>query len=499
MPNNAVPTLANPNGSINADGTFSENLSADTANFYNCSIQSHVNQSVSYTMAFLEFNDQGQLREPLQWEALKQEIKPQDQSLTVLVYVHGWRHDAHVGDSDVRRFHTLTSLTANYANQAGRAPSKTIGIYIGWRGRVVDEHADHDKASALRDKLAIPTILSRKSASDSIARPIGQHILDIEKLVKGAKLNAANRKLIVYGHSLGGNIVIQGLSETLVSRIGTPKKDESIRGVGDLVVLLNPASQARHFFAVQQAAFSTKLPDYSSPFVVSLTAAKYFDRLTKERADWDTAVGEYLPIAHKVLTLSTGQLQDIQSIGNYLPFQILAGSPTQTISSSIYGVSHEIEFDAKADTKTSYSLAGKSSGSTTPRCTREPNFMSLQKPANASPASQLIVGWDTELFLDKPDKSGEIEVNIRQGVARNRCRGNPENEAQVAQCRSIANDSGIELNVKQRVQIPNIGSATSPVWNAAVHPNVIEEHGGYLSHTLWCVLNRFALDRKPTP
>jgi hypothetical protein len=495
-PGDAVPTLANPNGSINADGTFSENLSTDTANFYNCSIQSHVNQSVTYSMAFLEFNDQGQLREPLQWEALKHELTaPTNQSLTVLVYVHGWRHDAHVGDSDVRRFHTLTSLTANYANQDGRKPSKTIGIYIGWRGRVIDEHADHEKTSPLRDGMAIPTILSRKPASDSIAKPIGQQILDIEKLVKGAKLDASHRKLIVYGHSLGGNIVIQGLSETIAKRISEPEPGQPIGGVGDLVVLLNPASQARHFFTVQQSAFSTKLPEYSSPYVVSLTAAKYYDRLTKERADWDTAVGKYLPIAHTVLSLNTGQLQDIQSIGNYLPYQVLAGSPTQTISSSVYGVSHEIEFDNSANSKTSYSLAGKNLGGVTPHCPRDTNFMRWTKSSKQSESSPLSKGWNAHLLLDKPDKNGKIQVNIRQGAARHRCRGNPIDEEQTKQCRTIATDSGIDIEPEQRVQIPHIGPAWSPVWNAAVHSNVIEEHGGYLSHTLWCVLNRFALDR----
>jgi hypothetical protein len=234
----------------------------------------------------------------------------------------------------VRRFHTLTSLTANYANQKDRKPSKTIGIYVGWRGRMVDEHADHDKASNLHDGMAISTILSRKSASDSIARPIGQQILEIEKLVKGANLDDVNRKLIVYGHSLGGNIVIQGLSETLARRIGKPKEDGTIRGVGDLVVLLNPASQARHFFAVQQAAINSTPKALSSPVVVSLTASKYYNVLADHSSQWDTAVGKYLPLAHQIFSAFQGQPEDIQSIGNYLPIRVMQGSPSATISSA---------------------------------------------------------------------------------------------------------------------------------------------------------------------
>lgn len=536
-PGNAVPTLADPNGSISGKhkDEFAENISADTANFYNCAIQSHINQSVSYTMAFLEFNDQGQLREPLQWKALEHELKSTTtQSLTVLVYVHGWRHDAHVGDSDVKRFHTLTSLTANYANQADRNPSKitnkTIGIYIGWRGRVVDEHADHGDANKLHDAMAIPTILSRKPASDSIAKPIGQQILAIEKLVKGDHLDAANRKLIVYGHSLGGNIVIQGLSETLASRIGKPLKDGSIRGVGDLVVLLNPASEARNFTDVQAAAIASKSKAFTSPVVVSLTASKYFDVVARSSSKWDTAVGQHLVWAHRFFSAFLGSPKNIQSIGNFLPITVMQGSPSVVVSSFNTGVSHEIEIDKGPDTKTSYKLAGKPPVNTHPQCPTEAKFMAWQNAScitathiqTTTTSAQLLgptastitatVGWDTALKLqigtDKPkpdswlklpnpatDEINPVRVNIRQGVARHICTHQTKD---LKLCRDVAEAAGIDVEKDEFVKIPNIGPAWSPVWNAAVHSNVIAEHGGYLSHTLWCVLNRFALDR-PDP
>jgi hypothetical protein len=59
--------------------------------------------------------------------------------------------------------------------------------------------------------------------------------------------------------------------------------------------------------------------------------------------------------------------------------------------------------------------------------------------------------------------------------------------------RGAAADAGIDITPDRYVRIPIIGQACMPVWNAAVHSNTIEDHGGYLSHTLWCVSNRFAL------
>ena len=64
--------------------------------------------------------------------------------------------------------------------------------------------------------------------------------------------------------------------------------------------------------------------------------------------------------------------------------------------------------------------------------------------------------------------------------------------------RSVAEDAGVYITPDLYVCIPTIGQAWTPVWNAAVHSNTIEEHDGYLSYTLWCVLSRFAFDKPST-
>lgn len=494
------PILLNSINSTSKTERFEENISAETRLFYECSIQTHTNQSVSYDMAFLEFNDQGILREPQQWEALKRHLKEKE-NITALLFVHGWRNDAHIGSEDVSRFHTMLSLTANYARQ--RNPqSKTIGIFIGWRGRIIDEKNDRLHTYPLLNALAIPTILSRKPRSDSLAKPIGEKILEIEKLVKGENLDQQHNKLIILGHSLGGNIIIRGLSEKLVERISQHCSNQETRGVGDLIVLLNPASEARNFFDVQKAAFAHPSIEGSSPSVVSLTASHYYDELSNSRTHWDTAVGEYFPIAQRILTLDTGKPQDIQSIGNFLPTIITS---SEVVTTRKYGVSHEIEIDESAGVATTYSLAGKASNvGIFPTCPPESSFMEWQKQAIKDLHTSSGVGWDAAFInsekdfrvsFPRPDQKCSIKVNIRHGAVRNRCRSDSTEQTV---CRNAAADSGLVLNPTQHVSIPNIGPAWSLVWNTAAHDDTIKEHDGYLSHTLWCALNRFALD-KPEP
>src|SRR5262249_7655368 len=64
--------------------------------------------------------------------------------LSILVYVHGWKHNAEVDDDDVETFRktlrTLSIVEQARANvntrKLGRPtlPRRTVGIYVGWRG-----------------------------------------------------------------------------------------------------------------------------------------------------------------------------------------------------------------------------------------------------------------------------------------------------------------------------------------------------------------------------
>lgn len=513
-----------------------------------CPVQRFKNRDVRYDIAFLEFNDDGKLRDSAQETALLRYLSVHPK-LNVLVFVHGWRNDASIGIEDVRRFHMMTALSANYARQRQKEDEEaatTLGIYMGWRGRLLREPGNE----WLAEKWAAWSILNRKPQSDKLASAIGEKILMIEQRVKGENHEKPGRKLLIYGHSLGGNIVLKGLSETMIARIAKTEPGKPIRGVGDLVVLLNPASEAANFEPLQKSirthvgikedaanansflepsktdcahgdftaknkftveectrsGTSKRLAAKQPPILISLTAAKYFDVLTDTSAAWDSAIGEYFPLMQQLRSFGSAPRNQKNSVGNHLPVRAVQYNGEVDHSVPVYGVSHEIELDNSQFRPTTYRLAGNLDRSQSfPACPAESTFMNWQAQAIAKVGARGR-GWDTEEtrtlvvpHVDAGHQSGQspLVVNIRHGAVRKRCVNDKDVGIDERDCTKVAAASGITALDGQRHQIPILGEGWDPIWNAAAHSNTIEEHGGYLSHTLWCVVNRFVLD-KPT-
>lgn len=516
-----------------------------------CPVQHFKNRDVRYNIAFLEFNDKGELRDSAQETTLLRYISAHPK-LNVLVFVHGWRNDASIGIEDVRRFHTMTALSANYARQRqkeGEETVPTLGIYMGWRGRLLKEPSNE----WLAESWAAWTILNRKPQSDQLASAIGEKIIDIEREVKGENHEKPDRKLLIYSHSLGGNIVLKGLSKRMIAHIEKSEPGKPIRGVGDLVILINPASEAANFEPLQKSirthigikddaanansflepsktdcahgnftaankftpeectrsGTSKRLADRQPPILVSLTAAKYFQVLTESSAAWDPAIGEYFSIMQQLRSFGAAPRSQTNSIGNQLPVRAVQSNGAVDLSVPVYGVSHEVELDNSQFRATTYRLAGNLNKSQSfPDCPAESTFMNWQAEAIAkAEVGARGRGWDTYKtkfllipHMDAGHQAGQspLVVNIRHGAARNRCVNDDDGKVNERGCAKLAEASGIPALDGQRHRIPILGEAWDPIWNSAVHANTIKGHGGYLSHTLWCVLNRFALDKPRT-
>ncbi len=225
----------------------------------------------------------------------------------VLVFIHGWRHDAHVGDSNVADLRLYAAHVARFIRQ--RCPvdpsycdMKVTAIYVGWRGARVDEpglkHLFGDTIGGMIGTLSAGTTLfDRKPVSESVAPGAISALRGIEAVLApaGATDSRHNRMLVV-GHSLGGNMLATGLKDDLIKMVRRHQPGTMLPPVlGDLVVLVNPAAEATKWTAVQRevwtrTAFFTDagtptdvvirdnefFPDRQKPVVVSITAALAF-------------------------------------------------------------------------------------------------------------------------------------------------------------------------------------------------------------------------------
>jgi len=216
-------------------------------------------------IAYVEIDEQGYFHDQArgQLERALALVREEGNPKYVMVFVHGWFHNASPTDENVRRFkcalHTLQGIDGN-------AGEDVIGIYIGWRG----------------ESLQVPllrylTFWDRKNTSEEIGR--GSFVELLTRLERTVKPTPDSRnKLMLVGHSFGASVVFNSIGQILLQRFlldaerlasampdaqPAPAHSQSKPGLvsayGDLVVLVNPAIEATRLMP-----FFSSLNDYTS-------------------------------------------------------------------------------------------------------------------------------------------------------------------------------------------------------------------------------------------
>jgi hypothetical protein len=205
-----------------------------------------------FELAFVEFNDQGQLRDRKQMQAVLDHYYKiaSDNDVVLMVFAHGWHHSASLGDDNIRQFRKLLSKVSRIEsagkNSKGKA-RKVLGLYIGWRG----------------DSITVPvldeaTFWDRKSTAQEIGlQGVTEVLLKLEEIVnvkagmEEGDPKPLNSRLVVIGHSFGGALIFTALQQVLADRFVNSKKGKifsgDANGFGDLVLLVNPAFEALRF------------------------------------------------------------------------------------------------------------------------------------------------------------------------------------------------------------------------------------------------------------
>ena len=279
-------------------------------------------ESSPYSLHFAEFDDQGllyptsadngfadqqmeQFLDYVRATAQKRDERGEERRLAVIVFVHGWKHDARGDDSNVRWFRALLAKFADVETHS-TCPRKIVGLYAGW----------HGNATALPDIAANLTFWARKSAAEQIAEGQIRELFgrlrsiqnidnadwngDVERTWRTASSTTAvhdpgcrkKMRLLVIGHSFGGLIVYNALSQSLIrdisdlherilhaesaaSREGAVpalRRDPMLEREGDLIVAINPANQAARYVPLWRAARSARPRSYHAPLFVSITS-----------------------------------------------------------------------------------------------------------------------------------------------------------------------------------------------------------------------------------
>lgn len=249
-------------------------------------------QTDEFHLGYVEFNDQGQLRNRQQLETLitnYNEIASTN-DVIVTIFVHGWHHSAEPGDNNVKHFKQLLGKMAqnekNMSKALRRAERKILGVYVGWRG----------------DSIAIPvikevTFWDRKDVAHEVGlQGVTEVLLRLEEIVN-VKIGQEtiprphNSRLITIGHSFGGAVVFTALQQVLADRFIDSNSDKTYvddaKGFGDLVLLLNPAFEAMRY---------STLYDIAQQDCRQYSLNKQLPRLLTLTSEKDDATGMIFPI-----------------------------------------------------------------------------------------------------------------------------------------------------------------------------------------------------------
>lgn len=298
------------------------------------------NPAIGYFLSFLEFQENGNPASPNQFQALSDHLKRQKDAGRqnfVFAFVHGWRHDARVGDENVENVRLMSAHLASFLEQrcklAGRYCGASVtAVYIGWRGARVDEQRLDwlfrgyfpGLTSTIGDVLASMTLFDRKPVSERIAPSVVSALQEINRRMRIGENDADDwyerSRMIVVGHSLGGNLLATALQDQMIAIVN--KNFDAIQKaaaapntiqpkplarspLGDLVVLLNPAAEAEKWTSIQRA-FSSRVnaavisKDVQSayradqpPIYLSLTAAHSWPANDIHKSDIDYLEQKY--------------------------------------------------------------------------------------------------------------------------------------------------------------------------------------------------------------
>jgi hypothetical protein len=284
--------------------------------------QSNHEHTDAFDLYFVEFDELGLLYPQgmegaglasCQIDALMHDLDAlaaREAGLSIVVYVHGWKHNASSTDGDVKHFRRLLGGTylveLAKKEEFGLAPHRVVGVFVSWRG----------DSMAIPDPMKSASFWDRKNTAQRVAegesRTLFSRLRGFEATQNGGPRPASGENkvfMILMGHSFGGLILFNSISGALINYLYDGAKEPGSRDLvprfGDMVILANPAVEATRYTPLHRAAVSRGGFDrYQAPVFVSITST----------ADW--ATGMAFPLGRDVSTIFETKLSDEERTAN---------------------------------------------------------------------------------------------------------------------------------------------------------------------------------------
>jgi len=276
-------------------------------------------QHNGYELGFIEFTERGNVFSNVYEEAVLNRLwrYAKDQKpLAIMVFVHGWKHNASAQDGNVKSFRKALE-TLSRSGVLGM--HRLIGLYIGWRG--LSMHGLYTENLTYWDRKAVAQEVGKGGATEVFI-----------ELGKIDRYNPTNYLFIV-GHSFGGAITLSALNELFLERLKTAKEDANapLEAFGEGTVIINPAIEANQILQLKEASMLQGGGNPHQPILLHVLSSK-----------GDAATHTVFPIGQKLGVVLTWNQEDIErrygdrvytfseydldttTVGNFPPFHTAA-------------------------------------------------------------------------------------------------------------------------------------------------------------------------------
>ena len=197
-----------------------------------------VESQKSYTLAFFRLDERGHRRPGDTVTEITNEVKrlrSDGKEVLVVLFVHGWKHDASPTDTNLKSFRAVLKDMAEREHHSRRI----VGIYVSWPAKGL--------------------FWTRRRIADKVVRSneLTKLLEHLNRTVKPRGAREPLSRLILVGHSFGARVLFESVAQTVTSAVireGAAREGEEecvgnqvchpVTGFGDLIVLINPAFEA---------------------------------------------------------------------------------------------------------------------------------------------------------------------------------------------------------------------------------------------------------------
>lgn len=242
-----------------------------------CDAQSLV-RTDDYLLGIVEYDDHGWFWDVEQMDRLLEEVERigTEHELMMVVFAHGWKHNAAPSDTNLHDFQQVLEDLADDERQLAlleeRPARRVVALYLTWRG-----------LSVTPPVLKEFSFWSRKATSHKVgsAAGVSELLVRLDR-IRGRqralqKPTSAKTRLVIIGHSFGAALIYSSVSPLLPDRFIPPPdkwgRERIAESFGDMIVLINPAWEAARFHNLHTLSVErTRYASGQQPILMILTS-----------------------------------------------------------------------------------------------------------------------------------------------------------------------------------------------------------------------------------